>query len=109
MGLTARRWGDRAGRTGPRCTGVAPAPARRLRATAAAGRGARREAVRASLGLMRDLAHDAVAVPLLIAPYRAALGGADYTVALVGQTTIGKTALAQQRRGIADCGLWISD
>lgn len=71
--------------------------------------GRRREAVRASLGLMRDLAHDAVAVPLLIAPYRAALGGADYTVALVGQTTIGKTALAQQRRGIADCGLWISD
>lgn len=61
-----------------------------------------RAAVRASLGLLRDLAPDEVTVPLLIAPYRAVLGGADYSLGLVGRTGAGKSelaALAQQHFG----------
>ncbi|MBX9584566.1 MAG: DUF927 domain-containing protein [Gemmataceae bacterium] len=62
-----------------------------------------RAAVRASLGITRDqLAPAEVAVPLLLAPYRAALGGADYSFALVGRTGAGKSelaALAQQHFG----------
>ncbi|WP_051935460.1 DUF927 domain-containing protein [Deinococcus sp. YIM 77859] len=50
-----------------------------------------REAVRASLDLL-SLAPDAVAVPLLGAAYRAALGPADFVVWTVGETGRHKTA-----------------
>jgi len=50
-----------------------------------------REAVRASLDLL-TLAPDAVAVPLLGAAYRAALGGADFVLWTVGETGRHKTA-----------------
>jgi hypothetical protein len=61
-----------------------------------------RDAVRASLGLLRGLAPAEVTVPLLIAPYRAAVGGADFTLGLIGRTGAGKSelaALAQQHFG----------
>jgi len=61
-----------------------------------------RVAVQASLGLLRDLVPDEVGFPLLIAPYRAVIGGADYSLGLIGKTTTGKTelaALAQQHFG----------
>jgi hypothetical protein len=50
-----------------------------------------RDAVRASLALL-DLAPDAVAVPLLGAAYRAALGPSDFVVWVVGETGRHKTA-----------------
>jgi hypothetical protein len=61
-----------------------------------------RAAVRASLGVVRGLAPDAVTFPLLAAVYRAPLGGADYGLWLAGQTGAQKSelaALAQQHYG----------
>jgi hypothetical protein len=60
-------------------------------------------AVQASLGLVNtDLAPDRLTVPLLAAVYRAALGQADCSLALVGRTGAGKSelsALVQQHQG----------
>ena len=58
-------------------------------------------AVRCSLRVL-DVAGDEVALPLLAAVYRAALGGADFSLFLAGATGIGKSelaALAQQHYG----------
>ncbi|MEJ2229300.1 MAG: DUF927 domain-containing protein [Alphaproteobacteria bacterium] len=58
-------------------------------------------AMRASLQLL-DIAPDRVTVPLLGATYRAALGGADFSLHLAGHTGSGKSelaALSQQHYG----------
>lgn len=63
-----------------------------------------REAVRASLGQLRGLAPDRAAFLVLVMAYRAALGRADYSAGLFGETGAGKTelsALAQQHYGPA--------
>jgi hypothetical protein len=60
-----------------------------------------RAAVRASLGVA-SVAPESVTLPLLAATYRAALGGADFSLFLVGPTGIGKSelaALCQQHYG----------
>ena len=59
------------------------------------------EAVRASLGVA-TVAPESVTLPLLGATYRAALGGCDFSLFLVGPTGIGKSeiaALCQQHYG----------
>jgi hypothetical protein len=62
-----------------------------------------RTAVRASLAVFGGkLAPDAAAVVVLVAPYRAVGGGADYSLGLFGKTGAGKSelaALAQQHFG----------
>jgi hypothetical protein len=62
-----------------------------------------RAAVRASLGILfRNVAPDEVMFPVLLAVYRAPLGGADYGLSLVGRTGTGKSelaALSQQHYG----------
>ncbi|HEY8598325.1 MAG TPA: DUF3854 domain-containing protein, partial [Thermomicrobiales bacterium] len=58
-------------------------------------------AVRASLNVI-STAPEALTIPLLAATYRAALGGTDFSLFLVGPTGIGKSelaALAQQHYG----------
>lgn len=65
------------------------------------------DAVKASLALI-DLGPDHITVPLLGATYRAAIGGADYSLFLSGRTGTFKTqlaALAQQHFGRAMDGL----
>lgn len=60
-----------------------------------------RAAMRASLQVL-DIASDRVTVPLLGATYRAALGGADFSLHLAGRTGSGKSelaALSQQHFG----------
>jgi hypothetical protein len=60
-----------------------------------------RAAIRASLGVA-SVAPESVTLPLLAATYRAALGGADFSLFLVGPTGIGKSelaALCQQHYG----------
>src|SRR5262249_37561125 len=64
-----------------------------------------RAAVRASLALFDGrLAPDAATLAMLVAPYRAVVGGADYSLGLFGKTGAGKSelaALAQQHFGPA--------
>ncbi len=60
-----------------------------------------REAIRASL-MVLDLGPDQLTVPVLAAPYRAVLGGADLSLYLAGPSGVFKSelaALAQQHHG----------
>lgn len=53
-----------------------------------------RNAVRSSLRLLDGLAFDSVAFSLLSTVYRTVLGGADYSLWLLGRTGVGKSELA---------------
>ncbi len=79
-----------------------PEPLARFVLPAPPGNDELRAAVRASLGLLDGLAPDRIAFPLAVAPYRAVLGDADFSVHFVGATGLFKTefaALGQQHHG----------
>jgi hypothetical protein len=80
-----------------------PGPLARFRLPEPPSGEAEREAVRASLALAdAELAPDRLTIPLLAAVYRAPLGPADLSLALIGDSGLGKSelaALAQQHYG----------